>query len=215
MITRQRPLRFRGISTIEFAIGFPVFLFLICTILQLALLYQAKTVLDMATLAAARSGAIHNADRGKMRDALAIGLTPLASRGTDIVALGTAYATLSASNLLFTQLDVLNPTPQSFNDHSVMDKVGNNNVRVIPNDNLTYRDPAVKSASRQNVQDANVLRVRVTYGHRLVVPLVREFFKSLQYLLYAGAPSHPAWLLDDRIPLTSYATVRMQSPAMP
>lgn len=211
----RRPPRTRqtGASAVEFVIGFPVFIFFLLATLQMALLYQAKSVLDMATLAAARAGAVNNMDRGKIRQALALGLVPLANRGTDVGALTTAYARVFAESQLFTEIEILNPTPQSFNDHAYNDTIKGRTRRAIPNDNLTYRPTTVGGSSQQNVQDANILRIRVSYGHPINVPLMRDFFQSARYLIY-GVPRNPAWVAAGRLSLESVATVRMQSPAV-
>ena len=49
--------RQRGQSMVEFCIVVPLFLFLLLLILQMVLIYRAKSTLDYATFQAARTGA--------------------------------------------------------------------------------------------------------------------------------------------------------------
>ena len=62
---------------VELVIALPMFVLLIFLIAELGLMGQAKSVLDVAALAAARSGAIHNGDAGEMKNAAALALAPL------------------------------------------------------------------------------------------------------------------------------------------
>ncbi|MDR1462263.1 MAG: pilus assembly protein, partial [Azoarcus sp.] len=54
-----------GVSMVELLIALPMFVLLIFIIAELGLMYQAKAVLDVAALSAARSGAIHGGDTGE------------------------------------------------------------------------------------------------------------------------------------------------------
>lgn len=79
--------------------------------------------------------------------------------------------------------------------------------------------PAVGQASGENIQDANLLKIEVVYGYKLIVPLVGPAIVRL--IKQFG--SSPAGGIDQalvdkiyedgRIPLTATATVRMQTPA--
>ncbi|MCL1860320.1 MAG: hypothetical protein FWG52_02120, partial [Proteobacteria bacterium] len=90
-------------------------------------------------------------------------------------------------------------------------------ARVIPNDNLMYRD--TRLINNVNVQDANLLKIRVTYLYETKMPLTRYFFMpfmnaNLTGVLFAGQARRFGGVAvgsDWRVPLVSYQTVRMQS----
>jgi len=205
--------RQRGATMVEFAVVLfiPAFLMLIFAIAEMALMYQAKTVVDIAALAAARAGAIDHAREGvtsSMHIAGASALAPLymgdtASNGEVVRAVGSALA----DSVLFLSIDVLNPTRASFNDHGIT--VGGR--RLIPNDNLMYRGTAIKGASMQNIQDANLLKIRLTYCYKPEMPLNAEFLAMAlsPFSLISGGRCKVA----GRIPISSEAIVRMQSEA--
>ncbi|RYZ09623.1 MAG: pilus assembly protein [Comamonadaceae bacterium] len=201
-----------GAAMTEFIIVLPVFLMVVFAIAEMALMYQAKSVVDLAALAAARAGALDHARNGatsSMHTAGAIALSPLymrenASNGEVAGSIGRALA----DGVLSMRIEVLNPTPQSFNDHGI-------NVagrRVIPNDNLMYRGTTIRAASSQNIQDANLLKIRLTYCYEPKMPLSSDFLASaLSPLATARDPF--CKLARGRLPITSEAIVRMQSDA--
>ena len=85
---------------------------------------------------------------------------------------------------------------------------------MIPNDNLMYRSTVQRNGV--NVQDANLLKIRVTYLYETKMPLTRYFFTPLMNanltgVLFGGQPEGITQDTGGRIPLVSYATVRMQS----
>lgn len=210
------PRRMAGQSTVEFIIAAPVVLFLILCVVQLALLYRAKSTLDFATLEAARAGAVNGAKMGEIRQGLAEGLTPLfatrASAGG--VASAWAKARIEVQNPMFTRIDIISPTAAMVNEHRERQYDGR---FALPNDNLAFR-PTRVGRTGVNVQDANILKIKVTYHYPLVVPFVGWVIKGSSELI---KPSHP---LDrvllrpdpiggyDRMEIESHAIVRMQSP---
>jgi Flp pilus assembly protein TadG len=198
-----------GQSTTEFLIVFPLLVLLVFGIIQFALLYQARATLNHATLLAARAGALHNGDRGRMRSALATGLAPLfaatPSPAGYVQALRKAnQETAALSNM--SRVEVLNPTRSAFTDFA-RDRLDGMAGRELPSDTLNYRNPAPGGASGLSVQDANILHVRVSYCFRLIVPV-------LDRLISAAASSasciNPR-LRGPRIIIQSEAMVRMQS----
>jgi uncharacterized membrane protein YgcG len=231
----------------ETLIALPMFVLLIFLIAELGLMYQAKSVLDVAALAAARSGAIHHGDPGEMRNAAALALTPLYTKdaspagviegaararvdttlphtvgSTDItqVPFGPAFNGAGGGAQAGLKIDILSPTRRMMaNDFGVMRAyVGGSNSstkeRVIPNDNLSYRD--TRLINGVNVQDANLLKIKVTYLYELKMPLTRYFFTplmnaNLTRTLFGGEAVGNTADLGWRVPLVAYATVRMQS----
>lgn len=105
------------------------------------------------------------------------------------------------------RIELLNPTPAAFTDFAITRQ----GIRYLPNDNLALRPAGLGPASGQSLQDANLLKLRVTYGYPLTVPLVGPLLlHALQRL--DPDPVHQAFLRQDRLPLVASATVRMQSP---
>jgi hypothetical protein len=230
-----------GATMTEFIIAMPIFILLIFVIAELALMYQAKSVLDMAALAAARAGAINNANISSMESAAATALTPLYTHGTgldDAIVGGatshidtrmpamygdswndwTGYG-IGIGQVL--KIEILSPTREIANGLSV----SRNGAKIIPNDNLMYRRTDVIS-SGVNIQDANLLKIRVTYLYKPKMPLTQYFFApfvdaNLTRTLFTDQFPHgfkttpdtidPENPLYARVPLVAYATVRMQS----
>jgi hypothetical protein len=107
---------------------------------------------------------------------------------------------------------ILNPTQEAFADFS--EEV--EGVREIPNDRLHVRSTALGTQSGLNIQDANLLRVQVTYGYELNVPLV-NWFITRTLLAFDGDEGYDAFerqlLRRTRLPILSTSTVRMHTPA--
>lgn len=203
--------RMAGQSMIELLIVAPLVFFFILVTIQFVILYRIKATLDYAAFEAARAGAVNGANKSAMEEGLAKGLTPLFTTGKSLAALETGYlkAQLAVQNPLFTQLEVISPTRAAWNDHKERQWNGR---YALPNDNLSFRSTAIK-ASGVNVQDANILKIKVTYHVPLVVPFVGLVLRGDSALLEAGMfePS-PANRFTGRLPIESHAVVRMQSP---
>ena len=89
----------------------------------------------------------------------------------------TSSARISAALEKLAKIEIVNPTAGALGGFG----------GEIPNDNLMYRDPAILKGG-MNVQDANLLKVRVTYCVRLVVPIV----KNMIFGFAVAPPSAPA-----------------------
>ncbi|MCE9641549.1 MAG: pilus assembly protein [Betaproteobacteria bacterium] len=176
MIAGRRHYRFathRGQAMIEYLIIFPALLLLVLGAIQFALIYQAKFTLNYATFMAARQGALKNAKLTSIKDSLAGGMTPLFMRaGTtpDLADLAKArlIATIEVFNPLTSTVEIISPTQAAYD---VM-----NDGTAMPNDNLMYRSG---SGDGMSIQDANLLKVRVTYCVRLMVPFVNRVIYSI------------------------------------
>src|SRR5690606_18275990 len=92
------------------------------------------------------------------------------------------------------------------------------------NDNLAFR-PTTIGSSGVNVQDANILKIRVRYDYPLIVPFVDRVLRGRSEYVRSSGPFDPANvdlkqpilsgpILGNhfRIPLQSTAIVRMQTP---
>jgi hypothetical protein len=202
--TRGRRRDQLGATLIEFALAliFGV-LPVVMSILQMAALLVAKNELNLATFLAAREGAVAGADPGTMQRSLARALVPLyvraersgvASPASVALAYGTALADVTALD----SLRVLNPTRNELDRLGVM----RGGQRVIPNDSIELRSPAV--------QEANVLTIEVTHCQNVVVPLAGPAVVAALRLLDTD-PRHQRCLVAGRAPLAARASIVMQS----
>ncbi|SPE25115.1 TadE family protein [Burkholderiales bacterium] len=224
---RTGPDAQRGVTMVEFAIVSPLALLLVLGIVQLGLMLVAKEIVNEAAFVAARAGAVDHAQTTTMTSALQRALVPFYQDTTDsndYTRLGTAWvrAQLDLGNPLNLDLKVLNPSPEAFADFGLSDT---QNHTYIPNDSLEYRTHARDGqSSGQSIQDANALKIRVTYAYELKVPLMRVVFQSVMCngpdAFGRGGGSGLATALEcqqyysrGRVPIVTYATVQMQTPA--
>jgi hypothetical protein len=215
-LPRHAPPRPRGQSLVELCVVVPTFLFLVLVIFQFVLIYRAKTVLDYATFQAARAGAVSGVKKGDMQDALAGGLTPLFVQSPDIAnALITKQKIRLTEVLIFSKIEVISPTRAAFNEFRERQYDGR---YALPNDSLAFRNANI-GGSQVNVQDANILKIKVTYNMPLIVPFVDRVIVGLSDLVSGGESYRPVSMLIEepisghrRLPIESYAVVRMQSP---
>ena len=133
----------------------------------------------------------------------------------------------------------LSPPESAFKDFGTSVDNGNGGqVQAIPNDNLEYRlyDQYKGPQSGLTIQDANELRIKVVYAFELKVPLMKFVLRSvlcgpISFLggFDTGVNAFGRGNMDSvvlgeianrdcfnyyqrgRVPITSYATVQMQS----
>ncbi len=215
MNARARTLRsrtsMRGQSMVELVIITPVLLFLLLAVIQAVLLYRMKSTLDYAALMAARAGAVSGVDRGEMRAAFEKGMMPLYATDKSLMGVETARlaARLDLTLKMHGHITVINPTRAAWNNFKERQYDGS---YALPNDTLAYRSTAIGS-SGVNVQDANILKIKVVYDAPLVVPFVDWVLGgNSQYLKPGTFESSPLQTFTRRLPIESYAIVRMQSP---
>lgn len=197
---------------------------LILAVIQFGLLVLAKNTLNVAALAAARAGAASGGDRAAMRAALNIALAPLHANGakadiglgmndiTDGVSgnygavMGLALGRSAVTNALYSEIEILNPTAQSFTDFGVKNASGT----VIPVDNA-YDNATVGSKSKQTRADALLLKIEVRYCEKLIIPIINDIIRAGRSLPSGTLPSIACYA-DGRVQLTSQAIVRMTVP---
>lgn len=178
------PGRHRGQSMTEYVIILPVLLMLVLGSIQFALLYRIKSTLEYAAFVGARQGALKNAKMNSIKDGIAAGMTPLFTFGPDVGSLlkGRAIGMIEVFNPLTTKVELLNPTSKAADDFAIddpEDTASPKTKRIIPNDNLTYRDTGIGATSGVSIQDANLLKIRVTYCAKLIVPLANVTIYSI------------------------------------
>jgi FlaG/FlaF family flagellin (archaellin) len=155
----KRVRRHRGAALVEAVIALPILIVVILAAIQFGFVYQSKATLNHAALQAARAGAVRNGEPAALRRGLALGLAPLSSPDASLQGAAEAVARTEASLLTDARIRILNPTRESFDDFAT--EV--DGVRELPNDRLHTRSAAAGARGGLNIQDANLLRVEVTY----------------------------------------------------
>lgn len=258
------PGRQHGIAAIEALVAVPVLLFVGLGALQWGLVHQARLALNLALHEAGRAGSVAHADDGAIRDGLARGLLPWLHGASDAgelvrnLALARRHVA-EAEARGWLRLERQSPSAASFEDWAepARDAFGEpiDGVREIPNDDLVHRAtrtrPAggvagdragepIGAASGQTLSDANLLRLRMTYGVPLSVPVAGRLIawalrawhgcavgapRTIGALRLDAPPLGPApdpeactMLGADgdgpaRLPVSASTTVRMQTPA--
>ncbi|WP_346015749.1 TadE family protein [Paraburkholderia sp. PGU19] len=176
----MRRRRMTGQGMTEFLVVAPLLLFFGFVTVQFVLLYQAKSTLDVAVLEAAREGAVNHGSMDAMQAGLARGLAPLYARTAD--ATGVHSALLAARRAVgeTASIEIVSPTAAMMGDFARPRFYAADGTThdEIPNDMLMYRDIAHGAESDVNVQDANLLKLRVHYCFDLIVPVAN---KALYY----------------------------------
>ena len=233
-----RQLTQRGATLVEFVIVTPLLLFMLLGLIQYGLLYHAKSQLNYATFEAARAGTVSNADPAKIRAAFTRAITGYYGGGTTTAQLVKSYAKAVADTTAANvRIEILSPTKESFDDYAspALAKKLNTSSRVIPNTNIAFikcpmdvsgckNDPKT-NASGQTLLDANLLKIRITYGipEAKQIPWVGRFMTWALGVLDPGDPNSAAKPDADafraglvkagRIPVVTHIVMRMQSPA--
>jgi hypothetical protein len=220
-----------GVSTIEFVVVFPIALLMLLIVIQLGFVYMAKLALNHATFIAARHGATKGGRESEIRAAMVKELVPFYQDGTQTHAglrIAQAYIMAKLDTSVWPQallVKRLSPNADTLSDFGV--KI--DGKQQIPNDNLQWRSNAVGPKSGVNIQDANLLKIKVVYGYKLKVPLMGALVRAMMcgglapmqgwgsdVLPWTALPQNfelcSAYYSQDRIPIESYAIVQMQSP---
>ena len=208
----------RGAGTVESLMVLMVLGTMLLGTFQGLLAYRAKISLNHAVTEAARTGAVTHAQSAPMIESISEQMSPLyggwGTGGTEGLIEAIAESTLDiatpiASDGAGLQLHILNPTDEAF---TAFGENNANGIFEIPNHHLKHRDRAVDSAAGVNIQDANLLKIHVTYGYKLNVPIVDKIIAT------AGNtfdPQHSAYYsaTPPRLPITSTAVARMHTAA--
>ncbi|MDB5856176.1 MAG: hypothetical protein JWR22_4217 [Herminiimonas sp.] len=203
----------RGATLVEFAVVGLTLSLIGLGIIQYCLLYFARNHINYATFMAARAGSTGNASLDMVRRAYIRALVPLYGGGRNAteLALSQDRATKDAANV---DITILNPAPASFSDwNDAAKQAQNGNRRVIPNAGQAFRNPfVIGPVSHQNIQDANLLKIRVMHGFRPDIPVVGTLYTQFLKAADDGSDAARTRLINaGRIPVISYATLHMQS----
>jgi hypothetical protein len=230
--------RHAGQALVEYLYVFPILAMLILGAIQFGFIYQTKITLDYAVFSATREGALNSGNINAINDGLIAGLMPLfahssstgGKRNMDMLKNAWKLARAQVEEPKFMKIWIVNPTPAALSAYKSQSDSGNE----IPNDNLMYRPTSIIGGG-MNIQDANLLKVRVTYCYKMSVPILNRLIYHL-IVDPPGAPAASTTIASDmlastrgasstrpctakvgtdeefRIPITAEAVVRMQSP---
>lgn len=211
---RRRQL---GQAMTEFIVVFPVLLLLILGSLQFGLLYRTKGTLNLATFQAARAGALNGGKLEQMQHGLARGMAPLFAQEPSHTGALAGYARARREvEAGWAKIDVISPSVAALKHWG---------GHRIPNANLRYATDKMDDGLTQ--QDANLLKIVVTYCYGLKVPIINRTIISLAkggaFKTSSGIEEYPEdtdefhkkCYAADRLPLASQAVIRMQTDYCP
>lgn len=222
--------RQRGATLVEAAVVFPIFIFAALAVIQIALVFYAKSNINYAAYEAARAGSVDHASVSSITTAFTNGLVPYYGGGrTETEIRDTLFKISDDMKLLPSpmRVEIISPTKESFEDYSspklkaqyktselVIPNVGLD-VLTCPRDVSGCKSDPKKNQSGQTLLDANVLKLRITYGipKAKQMPLVGRFYTWALGKLGAGAgdPYKQSLIDAGRIPVVVHTTLRMQS----
>ena len=234
----------KGVSITEFIIIAPLILFIGLIGIQYGLIYVARLNVTYAAYEAARAGAIYNADPQRIQNAFFKGLVPyFATSGiylpgnthirspftsqnpnlAQVTLQGIALKeVIKKTESAFLSIHMVNPSKASFDDwndatlaKAYRIKTGQT-VKVIRNDKFDQSDAlTIKPNSKQNLADANVLKLRFTYGYEPRIPLMKNIFSSLTSFFTSNRDAaNLRMLAAGRIPIVVDISAQMLSPAV-
>lgn len=219
----SRPGRQGGAGMVEFIVVGPILTMLGLSVLQYGMLFFAKNQVNHAGFMAARAGAMMNANVDAIENAYVHALIPMYGGGTSVEELAAARERARTDltggpNGRMMTIEMLNPTRESFddwNDAGLQQTVGNGR-RVIPNSELATRDATrIGPRSGQSIQDANLIKLRVTHAYEPKVPLAGTIFnRYLQWMDSGTSPDYTRMLSAGRIPLVTHVTLNMHTDAV-
>ncbi|MHB1543684.1 MAG: TadE/TadG family type IV pilus assembly protein [Gammaproteobacteria bacterium] len=230
-----------GQAMVEYIIVLPSLLLLILGSIQFALVFMAKSTLDLAAFDGARNGALYSASNTHIKTGIAEGLAPLYQKGMSGgpsltgAAEARLYADAVAFNPLDVEVDILNPSAQAFQDFAqkipfVTPAGAVSYMQAIPNARLLYKPTTPGPASKESIQDANLLKIQVHYCYPLIIPLVNTTIRAIMSLVdplpsSSWVLTHASYIGKDTslwdqacyaqggMPLVADGTALMQSPA--
>jgi uncharacterized membrane protein (UPF0127 family)/Flp pilus assembly protein TadG len=214
----ERQARQRGSAMIEFAVVGPLIAMLGLGMLQYGMLFFAKNQINHATFMAGREGSVAHADLGAMQQAYVRALAPLYGGGETPAEVAEAVGKAGADVAGNLSIELLNPTKESFDDWSdpslpALLKTGSR--RVIRNSALATTALEVRTTSGQSLQDANLLKLKITHGYLPKVPFVSKLYTTYLKLLDPRTDAFYSKLVEaGRIPMVTHVTVQMQSDAI-
>lgn len=208
-----------GSAMIEFIVVGPIITLMGLASIQYGLLFFVKNQYNHAAFMAARAGTTGNANMRIMQDAYAQALVPIHGGGTNGTELANSLQKAKKDLAVNARIEMLNPTRESFadfNDPALQAALGLGSKRVIPHGGLEHKNPAIVAiGSGQNIQDANLLKLRIVHGYKPQVPVIGAMYvRYLKWLDTGTSSVNTETLKLGLIPVVSHVTLHMQSDAI-
>lgn len=209
----------RGAAMVEFVAVGPAITILGMAVLQYSLMFFAKNQINHAAFMAARAGSVAHATIDSIEAAYIRALIPLYGGGENSQELMASHAKVVADMRPDTlRVEVLNPTQESFDDFAKDPNLNALfNSRAIPNTAIAFRPDLdqVGPTSGQTLQDANLLKVRITHGYEPKVWLLGMIHSKYLSWMDTGRDKFVSQLIaSGRIPMVTHVAIEMQSEAL-
>jgi TadE-like protein len=204
---------------VEFVAVGPAITILGMAVLQYSLMFFAKNQINHAAFMAARAGSVAHATIDSIEAAYIRALIPLYGGGENSQELMASHAKVVADMRPDTlRVEVLNPTQESFDDFAKDPNLNALfNSRAIPNTAIAFRPDLdqVGPTSGQTLQDANLLKVRITHGYEPKVWLLGMIHSKYLSWMDTGRDKFVSQLIaSGRIPMVTHVAIEMQSEAL-
>lgn len=198
---------------IEFTIVGPALTLIGTLILQFTFIFNAKNLVNHAGFMAARAGSMGNATLSSIENAYAQALIPLYGGGLNNEEIVASLVKARADLIGNARIEIINPTKESFDDWADTSLKDKYKARAIPNAGMNFKDlTQVKNNSGQTLQDANLLKLKITHGYELKIPLASTLMQMLMKWSDSGTDSFATLMYSQRrLPLVSHITVQMHS----
>lgn len=207
-----------GSAMMEFVVVGPIITLFGLAMLQYGMLFFAKNQINHASFMAARAGSMANANLDNVQRAYASALVPLYGGGQDASELAASLVKANTDLAGHVRIELLNPTKESFDDWNapaLQKALQTGAKRVIPNSNQGFKSQDVGATSGQTIQDANLIKLRITQGYMPKVPVVANIYRVyLKWLDPKTDAFHTDLVSDGRIPIVTSVTLQMQSDAV-
>jgi hypothetical protein len=210
--------RQQGATMVEFTVVAPILTLIGLLVIQWALTFHARNVINHAGFMAARAGSVAGAQLPAIEEAYVRALAPLYGGGRNLVEVEAAVVRARAAMAGNLRIELLNPVTESFadwHDPALAQRLGVQR-RVIPNEGLALRSTnPVGASSGQTLSDANVLKLRITHGVELGVPMASNLIRFLLRWRDDGQDAFAsAVVANGRLPMHVDVTLHMQSAAI-
>jgi hypothetical protein len=188
--------------------------------LQYTLMYNAKTNLTYAAYEAARAGAIEHASPAQIEAGLLKGMLPYLSANRHVVGNNALLLEeIKQTEAPFMKIEIINPTDKAFDDFNnpILQQTLKTDHKVIPNKQVDLENlqSLEGTSSGMSIFDANVLKLRITYGYKPSIPFAKDLFSSLTSFISAPKDAFSTKLLmAQRIPIVVDVSAQMLSPAV-
>ena len=219
-----------GAGLVESMVVFPLLIFIVLSLMQAAMVFYAKSSVNYAAFEAARAASVSNASVSSINLGFQKALIPYYGGGRTAAELAATVGKMTEDlGNAAVRVEILSPSQESFADYNSpkLQASLKTDSQVIPNVGLDQlscprdvpgcaSDPKTNK-SGQTLLDANLLKLRITYGipPAKQMPMVGKFYTWALGKMDAGDDAFKQGLIAaGRIPVVTNTVMRMQSDAI-